>query len=543
MILVSFFRMAQDEQLIETDHASRTGGASKALGVLAAVSAGGLMALRMKPAPFMFLAGAAAVALLGRKRVIPSSRPLELMPERSPEPAEPPRVEIDAWLARQIEREQQAPVITLDVESLPETTPPAPEPLETAKAALEPPVQTPAASRPFFAESPAVPPTMETAPSSLLESSVPELVPPVSLWDAPLASPTAPEETPLDGTGFLLPSEPDETSPIPSQELYPPSPAGRTGASWLLGIEPLPSWDELASDHIPSPSKPSADFAFLSEPPGAASYTPQPAPGPTPAPAVPAAPEQPLFIPALFQGGALPDEITVAEEPPSAPLAEKTPDLPSEPLSEPLPTTVAAVQADNDGQAPMPWPFSSPGEPPAAHPQPASAPLADPVPSLWTPADLPTAPVETPPAAEASQAEWIPVSLASPGEASFDDPLAALEENPSSLPGGLPPPPPLRPLAPVVEAEIIVRPRGAGPSRIQPKNLPESQEAIAPPLPSSPELTEVPTPPVAPQDESHPEAAATPVPPAAPHSIPPAPVVLPREQKARKTWRSWWRGD
>jgi hypothetical protein len=136
MIDVRPFRMAPHEQLMETDNASHSSGASKALGVLAAISAGGLVAMRMKPSPLMFLAGAAAVAFLGRKRIVSDSRPLELLPQRPPEPAPPPRVEVDAWLARQVEREQQAPIITLDVETLPETIPPAPEPLETAKAAL-----------------------------------------------------------------------------------------------------------------------------------------------------------------------------------------------------------------------------------------------------------------------------------------------------------------------------------------------------------------------------------------------------------------------
>ena len=120
----------------------------------------------------------------------------------------------------------------------------------------------------------------------------------------------------------------------------------------------------------------------------------------------------------------------------------------------------------------------------------------------------------------------MPVTLASPGEATFDDPLAALEENPSSIPGGLPPPPPLRPHAPVIEAEIVVRPRGFGATRVQPKE-PEAApvEPVEPPSLDTPFLAT--------------EPPASPAPPI----IPPAPVVLPREQKARKTWRSWWRGD
>ena len=458
MIVVSPFRMAPNEQLMETDNASHSSGASKALGVLAAISAGGLMAMRMKPTPLMFLAGAAAVAFLGRKRIVPASRPLELLPQRPPEPTPPPRVEVDAWLARQIEREQQAPIITLDVETLPETIPPAPEPLETAKAAL---------------------------PDIFAEWSMPA--------EKPATAPLEPFSMPqaeTDGAGFLFPSEPLpeplEEAPAPFLNLDPPAPpsSAPSNASWLLGIEPLPSWDELTADPAAAPPRPSSDFAFLAEPPGAASYTPQPVPEPTPPPPSAPAPIQPLFIPSLFQGGALPDEITVTEEPAPAPVVE-----PAAPSLEAF-TAFEAI------------PFPSPPPPPA--------------------------PIEPTPEPEISLSlpELVPVTLASPGEATFDDPLAALEENPSSIPGGLPPPPPLRPHAPVIEAEIVIRPRGFGASRAQAKE-PEAapiEPVEAPSLDLSP-FTAEPT--------------ASPSPP----DLPPAPVVLPREQKARKTWRSWWRGD
>ena len=454
MIVVRPFRMAPHEQLMETDTASHSSGASKALGVLAAISAGGLVAMRMKPSPLMFLAGAAAVAFLGRKRIVPASRPLELLPQRHPEPTPPPRVEVDAWLARQVEREQQAPIITLDVETLPETIPPAPEPLETAKAAL--PEVFPSWSMP--AEKPAI------APIEPFFTPQPE----------------------TDGSGFFFPSEPLEETPAPFLNLDPAPPSAPSNASWLLGIEPLPSWDELTAAPSSSPPRPTSDFAFLAEPPGAASYTPQPAPVPTPPPATPAPPPpvQPLFIPSLFQGGALPDEITVTEEPAPAPVVE-----PAAPSLEAF-TAFEAI------------PFPSPPPPPA--------------------------PIEPTPEPEISLSlpELVPVTLASPGEATFDDPLAALEENPSSIPGGLPPPPPLRPHAPVIEAEIVVRPRGFGASRVQPKK-PEAApiEVVEPPSLDTPFLAT--------------EPPASPAPPI----IPPAPVVLPREQKARKTWRSWWRGD
>jgi hypothetical protein len=452
MIVVRPFRMAPHEQLMETDNASHSSGASKALGVLAAISAGGLVAMRMKPSPLMFLAGAAAVAFLGRKRIVPASRPLELLPQRPPEPAPPPRVEVDAWLARQVEREQQAPIITLDVETLRETLSPAPEPLETAQAAL--PEVFPSWSMP--AEKPA------TAPIE------------------PFSMPQA--ET--DGAGFLFPSEPLEAPPAPFLNLHPALPSAPSNTSWLLGIEPLPSWDELTADPASAPPRSSSDFAFLAEPPGAASYTPQPALDPTPSPSPSPAPIQPLFIPSLFQGGALPDEITVTEESIPAPVLE------------PAAPSVGAFTAFEA------IPFPAPPPPPAP---------VEPSPEPETILSLP---------------ELVPVTLASPGEATFDDPLAALEENPSGIPGGFPPPPPLRPHAPVIKAEIVIRPRGFGASLAQLKEpeVAPIDPVEAPPLDTPFLATEPP---------------ASPAPPI----IPTAPVVLHREQKARKTWRSWWRGD
>jgi len=126
----------------------------------------------------------------------------------------------------------------------------------------------------------------------------------------------------------------------------------------------------------------------------------------------------------------------------------------------------------------------------------------------------------------AVEALEVPVSLAQPGEASFDDPLAVLEENPSAVPGGMAPSPPLRPLAPVVEAEIVVRPRGLAATKVQAKSVPEA----------STELGVVPAADSTVTLEDSLEVKSPP-------ELPPAPVVLPREQKARKTWRSWWRGD
>lgn len=526
--------MAQNEHLIEPNHAGRSGSASKALGVLAAVSAGGLMAMRMKPASFMFLAGATAVALLSRKRIIPAARPLELMPERPPEPVALPRMEVDAWLAKQIERERQAPIITLDAEPLPETLPPAPEPLDTARAAMED-ATVPAAENAFPNVSiPAGPTPLAEVPMEL------PAIPPASIWPEPLDSPAPPffslaastqatrqatREIETAVAGFVplsspAPETPDGPSasspetPLPFLNLppshgdfNPPSPAGTPNASWLLGIEPLPSWDELSAEPPLISKSPYADFAFLSEPPGAASYSEQPAPPPV------APPIQPLFVPGLFQGSELPDEITVTDEPTIAQLVEPA----QKPVS-PRPQETVATET------PVVTPFSSPPSPTEGQAPPCGQPPEESPASLWPGIDPSTR---------------VPVYL-SPQGASFNEPLAVLQENPSTLPGGIPPPPPLRPLAPVVEAEIVVRPRGLSPTRIQPRqaaNAPAEGDAPseAAPVPiveppaisgSQPEIRAVP------QNQS--PASTAP---------PPAPAILPREQKARKTWRSWWRGD
>ena len=134
----------------EETNASEKPGVGKILGAAAAVAAGGLLALRMRPASFLFLAGAAAAALIARKKSAPA-RPLQLLPP-TPQPEEAPAPEapvekpaeepvssftapppaapapnpIEGWLARQLERERNAPIITLEVLT-PEISPPAAE--------------------------------------------------------------------------------------------------------------------------------------------------------------------------------------------------------------------------------------------------------------------------------------------------------------------------------------------------------------------------------------------------------------------------------
>jgi hypothetical protein len=473
--------MAPDEQIITQHTASPAGGASKALGVLAAVSAGGLMALRMKQAPLFFLAGAAVAALLSRKRVVPAAKPMQLMPQREPEPV-PPKVvtapsEIEAWLARQLERDQQTPVITLEVVEA------SPEPQITALEALKPEVVervdlAPAATKGLF-EVPAVP-----------------AAEPVVSWGSFLAE--KPSEP--DGGGFVVPAAEPEPQHTPEPLIFDgpvtasPRDEASSNASWLLDIEPLPSLDELTADAPSNEAPASPDQAtFMALAPEFAPIFEAPDVPPMPATEIPA------FIPALFQGAELPDEINVAEAP--AAVVELDVET-TEPEAE-LPAVESAM-------AGLFMPASAPSEPPTL----------------------------------SVEALEVPVSIAEPGEASFDDPLAFLEQNPSAVPGGIAPQPPLRPLAPMVEAEIIVRPRGLSVTKVEAKpafeaavefgvvpierdeegmvTLDQPFELKTPPPPDSPPVEK----PVVPQPE-----------------LPPAPVVLPREQKARKTWRSWWRGD
>lgn len=420
------------------------------------------MAVRMKPGPLLFLAGVAAAALVSRKRVIRPSRPLELLPERPPEPPPQPLPEVDAWLTRQIEREQQAPVITLDVVEAPQDSIPAPEPLETAREALHA-VSAPPEEK---VESSILGTSWPVAAEKPAEAISPSFFDVAWLPDPPPAA-VSPE---ADGLGFIVP--PVEEPVKPFLDFEPSEPVTALNASWLLGIEPLPSWDEQRSaDPASSATAAPSDASFLDEAPGPSSFTSQPVPELAPSPPVPA---QPVFVPALFQGAELPDEITMAELPVLPEAADSA--APEDPVLDQVMT------------------------------------------SLFVPAPPP-------------EVQEVPVTLAKPGEATFDDPLAALGENPSQVPGGTPPPPPLRPLAPVVEAEIVVRPRGFSQNKIQAKNAPDNVGDVAVPEP----VTEPPPVPGTPPELNTP----------APFSggLPPAPVVLPREQKARKTWRSWWRGD
>lgn len=152
--------------------------------------------------------------------------------------------------------------------------------------------------------------------------------------------------------------------------------------------------------------------------------------------------------------------------------------------------------------------------------------------AMAEPPQLPTAPVAAPPPVEPERASSppardIPVELAVEGEASFDQPWPVLPPNPwlagQPSPFVESPPAPLPVASPVVEAEIVLRPRAP----TQPTVV-----ARPPPQPPRPVINATPT--------SPPPGEATGEPPA---PLPPAPVRSPMEQRARRNWHSWWQGE
>ncbi|HBJ84278.1 MAG TPA: hypothetical protein DDZ88_10510 [Verrucomicrobiales bacterium] len=129
-----------------------------------------------------------------------------------------------------------------------------------------------------------------------------------------------------------------------------------------------------------------------------------------------------------------------------------------------------------------------------------------------TPPQVLTAPEADPPS-ETEISPEIPVHLAEPGEASFDPPLMS-----SSWPG-VEASQPAQAASVVVEAEIILRPRAPTHNTVTSKNM-TAPPAFSPATPA----------------EAEPAGQDSP-------ALPRAPLQTPREQRARGTWRSWWRGD
>lgn len=130
-----------------------------------------------------------------------------------------------------------------------------------------------------------------------------------------------------------------------------------------------------------------------------------------------------------------------------------------------------------------------------------------------TPPQMLTAPEAVPPL-ETDISPEIPVHLAEPGEASFDPPLM------SSAWPGVEAAPPAQAASVIVEAEVILRPRAPMHNTVTSKNMTAAPSAYSP----------------APPAEAEPAGQDSP-------ALPRAPLQTPREQRARSTWRSWWRGD
>lgn len=194
-----------------------------------------------------------------------------------------------------------------------------------------------------------------------------------------------------------------------------------------------------------------------------------------PLPSIGESPAPPVFTAPVFEGGALPDEIEVPQPPDLEPFAHLAPSAQETAgvIESPVLTT-----HDSDMQV------------------------------------------------EAAPTPEIEVQIAAPGEASFDPPptpwvspeppldssFTALASPPSTpLPG------------PVVEAEVVLRPRAPTQTAVTAKSRPL--------LPRFAPVSSTPPPDGLAADGS------------APAALPPAPQVTPREQRARPTWRSWWRGE
>lgn len=569
------------------------------LALLTATALGSFIGSRVGGKPLAVAAGATALAWLNLKRKTPAGAPAAAASTPTPTPAPPPppvavprEPEVDPrvqeWLARQIERENRAEVAELTlpesaVEALP-TAPveprvsfapepsapgpvigpapvveamPAPQPADTAAepeeednyrpepllpdspgghmweaesyaALTEPtphrvvapfdPAPPPAAfEAPVLAVIPstAVPPGVFQAP---LTAPLSPLAPPAGASQAPplgatplFAPPSvlfeAPPTAPLLSAGPPAPASPivamphsalppmvfpepslagvaefsaqqaavfQEPSPPPvfpepillreppkpvfstfkSAAAFPPPPVVPTNTSPIPGIEPLPSWNETAAP-TPMVSDPATDVDL-----------------------------EALFDMPAFQGGILPNEIAVVQPPNEEATTTSAPSQPAPPVPE----------AD-----PMAAFFQAP--PPAT----------------------PSAEADARP----TQAPEIAVHVAAAGEAWFESPLAdvpnpwqpAQGDDAAFAPPSFTPPPASSPAsapAPVVEAEIVLRPRAPVQASVVSKSMPPAK------------------PPVIDQEAEAAEAQ---------EGLPQAPVQSPREQRARPTWRSWFRGD
>ena len=166
---------------------------------------------------------------------------------------------------------------------------------------------------------------------------------------------------------------------------------------------------------------------------------------------------------------------------------------------------------------------------PATEPEQEAEPVAHltptPPPQVFPP--LEPEPLLEPPPPETKAAPEISVQLAAPGEASFDPPLADVPYNPWQPVADIPVTPHASPVqshttSPIVEAEIILRPRAPMQNTVTPKSkfIPP---AFGKHFPA--ENNDAPS-----ADDAGDSQFS-------------GPLQSPREPRARPTWRSWWRGD
>ena len=374
-------RMSTASPETSSDQPQRTSQNPGPLALLAATAIGGVLATRMGKTPFLLAAGAAAVALLRQKSPEPQNPAL---PPSAPDLDLPAQALVEQWLSQQIIREEQAPVVELIPE---EFTPTEPEddyhPESFLLDETDEIFRAPADTHSFAA----------------LSAPVPEQIPELGMERTQEQE----QEDPL-------------TSPPPQVFAPPFVPLPAADAAWTLGVEPLPSVNESGPYVAPdrgmffrTPSRPETSSGTAPEPPVHSMFSSAPAP---------------FFPSSVFEGAALPDEISVVHpSEPTVPASESA-ELPA---SEPAPWTEMTVLAKSDTTA------------------------------------------------------EIPVELANPGDASFDAPLAAVLHDPwQPGPEDLSPPPPSFPAfpvktpttRPVVEAEIFLRPRAPTKNSVTAKSKP-----------------------------------------------------------------------
>ncbi|MCB1275773.1 hypothetical protein [Prosthecobacter sp.] len=466
--------MSTASEGIPTDHPPRTGDHPSALAILTATAVGGVIATRLGKAPLALAAGAAAYALLKPKSHV-TSKPVPVpAPEPAPLPPPPPaestpQNQIEQWLVRQMDRETQLAHVEL---------PTSPEP--APHSVIEDDYQ----------------------PQSLLMDDAPEDVE-HSLSHEALVQLTQPARR-------LPPPDIKQEPDLPAlQALEATESAPTSGAAWLLGVEPLPSVGE--------------DTAFSSFSSRMFSSAPE---------EEKSCMSPPSFAAPTFQGAALPDEIEVPSQPEPETTAASVEPTPLVHITPTLPGgagfPAAPAESAPDPVGPPPVSFFAP-------------PASDITPPQFTWAPPPIEHATSAPAAKTIEPSGdtpeIPVQVASPGEASFDPPpLENVLDNPWQPPPELvakpspvvaPPPVPPTPAGPVVEAEIVLRPRAPTQNAVIPKSSKPVSPRFAKNIPPDNENQEASQAPAESEDKS----------------LPPAPVQTPREQRARPTWRSWWRGD